>query len=64
MDSLAPVGAPTGGGSIYGQIHDPSMDMGHHEAMDFDHSMEPSMGHPNVPTGPQGQAQPWYDTDL
>lgn len=64
MDSLAAVGHAPAGGGIYGQMHDASMEIGHHERMDFDQSMDTSMGHPNIPTGPPGQNQPWYDTDL
>ena len=49
----------TPSGSIYGQIHDPPVNMGQgHESMDFDDTMQPSMGQAT-----QEQSQ-WYDTDL
>lgn len=64
MDPLTPIGPSNpSGGNIFGQIHDPSMDLAH-EAMDFDHSMEANIGHATVPTTPQANVQPWYGSDF
>ena len=64
MNQLTAVGHDPASGSIYGQIHDAPMDIGHQERMDFDQNMDTGMGHANITLVPAGQNQPWYDTDL